>query len=85
MKKHPRFVEVRWHDTISIATWTTRKDIVTEAKTPAFVSRGWLMIDNERQVTLAATISDQNDADIGDVVSIPRGAVLGKIKTLKVK
>lgn len=82
-KKQFRFVEVRWHDTMSISTWVSRKNLLTEAKTPEFISRGWLMIDNKRQVTLAATISDQNDDDIGDVVSIPRGAILGKIRTLK--
>ncbi len=81
-KKRPRFVEVRWHDAISLATWTSTKDLPSEAKTPECISRGWLMVDDKRQVTLAATISENGD-DVGEVVSIPRGMVVS-MRTLKV-
>lgn len=75
----PRFVEVEWIDAISVATWRAPDEMprVTQC-----ISRGWLIVDEKEQVTLAATRQPIN-GDLGEIISIPRGMVK-RMRRLKV-
>ncbi len=79
-KKRLKFVEILWHDAISDSEWMDVKSLPVVVPC---VSRGWLLIDDAQQVTLAATIQVQDGGSVGEVVSIPRGMV-HKMRTLKV-
>ncbi len=78
-KKKPRFVEVHWQDAISIATWVAADNLEKEARTPDIVSRGWLLVENDRQIIIAGTISS---SEVGEVIGIPKGMLI-KVRTLK--
>lgn len=79
-KRRLKFVEVLWNDAASTATWT---DVASLPGVVQCVSRGWLLIDDAQQVTLAATIQVKDGGEVGEVVSIPRGMVT-KMRALKV-
>ncbi len=79
-KKRLKFVEVEWDDAHSTAEWTERKSLPSVTKC---VSRGWLLCDDDVEVTLAATLQVKNGDDVGEIVAIPRGMVK-RMRTLKV-
>ncbi len=81
MGKRLKFVEVKWDDAHSTAEWTERKSLPPVTKC---VSRGWLMRDDAEAITLAATLQISNGDDVGEIVTIPRGMVVGKIRVLKI-
>jgi len=75
-RKKPRigeWCEVHWADAISIATWVDAERVELEARCPDIVSRGCLIVDNDRQIILASTFSP---GQVGEVIGIPRGMVL---------
>ena len=81
-RKKPRpgeWCEVHWRDAISIATWVDGETVQIEAKCPDIISRGCLIVDNERQIILASTFSP---GQLGEVIGIPQGMVL-KIKRVE--
>ncbi len=79
-RKRLKFVEVAWSDAVSTANWLSPGELPPVVDC---VSRGWLLIDDKQQVTLAATIQVQDGGEVGEIVSIPRGMVQ-KMRTLKV-
>jgi len=78
--KEPKFVEVEWADAISTADWRDDHHLPAVVKC---TSRGWLLIDDDEQVTLAGTLQEGDDGHVGEIVSIPRGMVK-RIRRLKV-
>ena len=73
-RKRPRFVTVRWTDARSTAEWLDpRVDSLPEVV--GCISRGWLLVDDEKQVTLAATLQIEGGEGVGEILSIPRGMV----------
>jgi hypothetical protein len=69
-----KFVEVVWEDTFSDSKWRS----VKEPPDHVIVhSRGWLINDTKRNVTVAASIVSDDDGDMscGDVTTIPRGCI----------
>jgi len=77
--KRPKFVEVEWHDAISTSEWTDRANM---PHVTVCISRGWVMANDKRKITLAATLQVENGDQVGEVLSIPRGMVK-KIRQLK--
>lgn len=75
-----KFVEVEWADAVSTADWRSPDNL---PRVIPCISRGWLVIDDEEQVTLVATMQQMDNGHVGEVVSIPRGMVL-RIRKLKV-
>lgn len=69
-----KLVIVRWLDAVSENTWTDVKDLDAPHE---ILSAGWLIVDNTKQVSVAASVSavDQ-DGDINNIITIPRGMVV---------
>jgi hypothetical protein len=76
------FVHVVWRDSTSDARWCKMKEL---PKCTEITSRGWLLIDNEDAITIAATLGAFLDGDhaVGEVTTIPRGCIKS-IEVLKV-
>jgi hypothetical protein len=76
------FVEVRWRDSVSDSKWRNLKDL---PKTVEIRSRGWLLVDGDEEITVAATLGAVSDGDpaVGEVTAIGRGSI-SSIRTLKV-
>ena len=75
------FVEVRWQDSVSDSKWRNLNDL---PKTVQIRSRGWLLVDEPGEITVAATIGAVRDGEmaVGEVTAIGRGAIIS-IKELK--
>ncbi len=74
-----QFVEITWDDTTSRAFRTTKDALPKVAKAS---NRGWIITEDKKCVTLAASIvaADEGDEDelFGDVTVIPRGCITGR-------
>ena len=76
-----KFVEVKWQDSVSDSKWRNLTDL---PKTVEIRSRGWLLVDERDEITVAATIGAVKDGEmaVGEVTAIGRGAIRS-IKELK--
>lgn len=84
MEKEWEFVEIRWLDITGTAEWTSMRDL--PELTP-IVHRGWLIAEDDDTVTICASfLEDDNEEEwtVGDVTTIPKGVIQGKIRTLNV-
>jgi len=80
------FVEIVWHDITGTSEWTSI------AKLPVLtpiVHRGWLIAEDEKTVTICACYCDPDDDDdddvtVGDVTTIPKSVIQGRIRKLNV-
>ena len=74
-----QFVEITWDDTTSRASWTTKDALPKVARA---TNRGWVVTEDKRAVTLAASIiaadSCEDEELFGDVTVIPRGCITGR-------
>lgn len=77
------FIEVHWDDAHCVATWETKSTLPKVAKC---VTRGWLVHEDKKGVTLAATYSGSSGPDdedqYGGIETIPAGCIT-KRKTLR--
>ena len=80
MSRKLKFVEIHWDDAASSSEWRKRDELPTVM---GCVTRGWLLYEDDNQVTLAATLQKVNDGEVGELISIPQGMVK-KMKRLKV-
>ena len=76
-----QFVEVRWRDSVSDSKWRNLTDL---PKTVVIRSRGWLLVDEPEEITVAATFGAVKDGEVavGEVTAIGRGSIVS-IKELK--
>ena len=73
-KRRPSFVTVLWTDARSTAEWVDPRVDPLPAVVDC-ISRGWLLVDDDNQVTLAATLQLDGGEGVGEILSIPRGMV----------
>jgi len=73
-KRRPTFCTVLWTDARSTAEWLDPR-VDSLPSVVGCISRGWLLIDDEQQVTLAATLQIDGGEGVGEILSIPRGMV----------
>lgn len=76
-----RFVEVKWWDAKSEATWLRYRGKKWEemAASPC-TTRGWVVKETARAISLAGTIShDGGKWDFSEVITIPRAWATVKI------
>ena len=79
------FVEIVWKDITGTAEWCTVHSlpILTTVR-----HRGWLIAEDEDTVTICASFcephTDTEDWTVGDVTTIPRAVIQGKIRRLNV-
>ncbi len=85
MTEKLKFVEVNWMDAHSVATWV---DDVADYPAPvACVSRGYVVKETDTFLVLAATVSSNPSGTVrgfGEVIAIPKGGFVTKVKRLKV-
>ncbi len=67
------WVVVHWIDAISNPSWVDLEKLEEEARCPDAISKGCLVVDNERQITLASTFAT---GQAGEILSIPKGMVV---------
>ncbi len=71
--KSLRFVEVKWLDAASEASWTSIHD--TSIVAAPCISRGWIMRQDETQILLCGTVGFNGDGEVEEantIISIPR-------------
>lgn len=67
------FVEVEWVDAKSDATWCGHDELPNTAR---ILTRGWLVRETDRCLTLAASVDmDESQRQVGEVITIPKGCV----------
>lgn len=66
-----KLVKVTWYDTVTSDSWLTSEQ-VKETKIEMFESVGWLLFENDKQVTLVADTGNHHSRTI----AIPRGAIV---------
>lgn len=78
-----QFVEIRWMDITGTAEWTS---LLSLPKLTPVVHRGWLVAEDDDTVTICASYCDTDSEDfiIGDVTTIPKAVIQGRIKKLNV-
>ncbi len=85
MTEKLKFVEVSWMDAHSVAEWL---DVNEPLPYPvACVSRGWLVKDTKEYLVLAGTLSLTRSGKVygyGEVIAIPKGGFVKKVRRLKV-
>lgn len=66
------FVEVVWLDAVTHGGWSDpeEKTLPAEIRT-----RGWLIADEPEYVTLAMGIDTANNAEVGNIWTVPRGMI----------
>ena len=68
-----KFVEIVWIDARSDSSWCKGEDLPDVAPVQ---TRGWLVRKTAKCVTIAASQGmDNEDPDIGEVITIPRGTI----------
>ncbi len=80
-----RYVEVEWMDAQSVATWVDAEEVLPAPI--ACVTRGWLVKETKEFVVLAGTMSltrSGKPSGFGEVIAIPKGGFVKKVKRLKV-
>jgi hypothetical protein len=76
-----KFVEVFWVDSSNSNDWAELSDIPDVVE---MVTRGWLIRESERAITLAATYYSIGEVHkFGEYITIPRVALLSPIKTVR--
>lgn len=78
-----KFVEVKWLDSSSTGTWSSIKDL---AEPIEILTRGWLVRDEEKYVTLAGSRYANPGYDqemFGEHITIPKCSFLSKLKVLR--
>ena len=75
---HPLLM-VEWVDSASVDTgWIETKRIETDLRIKTIVTVGWLVYEDDDQITMAASRLDADWEQVGEVVSIPNLAVLSR-------
>ncbi len=77
--KKVKYVQIEWHDAHSVATWRGPDEL---PHVEPCISRGWLLVENSKEVVLASTVQP-NGPDVGEIIAIPRGMVK-RIRRLKI-
>lgn len=67
------FVEVVWEDAASNDGWVSHTDDTTPE---IIVSRGWMIKDEEKYITIASAIHKSSKDEIGSTQTIPRGMIV---------
>ncbi len=78
--KKVKYVEVEWDDASSSPLWHSPDEL---PHVQTCLTRGWLLVDNKREVVLAASIQLQGP-DVGEIIAIPRGMVK-RLRRLKLE
>ncbi len=85
MMEKLKFVEVSWLDAHSVATWV---DVDEPLPGPGVcVTRGWLVKETKEYLVLAGTLSLNPSGTVyafGEVITIPKGGFVTKVKRMKV-
>ncbi len=71
------WVIVHWIDAISSAEWVDLEKIEEVARCPDIISKGCLIVQNDRQITIASSFSPPS---VGEILSIPAGMVVKMIR-----
>ncbi len=66
------WVVVHWIDAMSTAEWVDLKDLEEKMRCPDFISKGCLVLMNDRQIVLASTFGA---GMVGEIAAIPLGMV----------
>ena len=78
------FVEVHWMDITGTAEWTSTLHL---PKLTRVIHRGWLVSEDEETITICGSYIDDEDEGewtVGDVTTIPKSVIQGKVKKLNV-
>ncbi len=75
------YVEVQWHDATSESQWKSSDNLPNVS---AIITRGWLVRQTKRCITVAGSvgaIDEKPDGeiaslDVGEIITIPRGCVI---------
>jgi hypothetical protein len=73
-----KFIEIVWHDAISASTWCEAPETDAHELPDAahILTRGWLVRETTRSLTLAASVDqDRSKRSVGDVITIPKGCI----------
>jgi hypothetical protein len=62
-----RYVQVEWVDAISYTDW---REASEAGQLPVITTRGWLIRDEEKFVTIAGSIGQ--DGQFGEIITIPK-------------
>ena len=74
------FEEIRWDDTVNNSDWLASDDL---PHVRTMISRGWVVFEDAREVTLASTLDPEGDNADGNhamtgIISIPKGCIVGR-------
>ncbi len=80
-----KYVEVAWKDAHSVAEWRGLAELPAPAEC---VTRGWLVRETDKYVVLAGTLLWKEDGGnvelAGEIIAIPKGGFVTKMRRLKV-
>lgn len=78
-----RFVEVRWIDSMSVQNWVGKGELPATAD---MTTRGWLVRESDKDIVVAGTHYESDGAPMfGEVIAIPKVALTGKIRELRMR
>jgi hypothetical protein len=66
------FLEIEWEDAASNEGWVSKDE---DTSPVLIVSRGWLIKENARYLTLANSIHKHSDSEVGGTQTIPCGMI----------